>query len=136
MRFFTETALFTYLHFQYNGFFTLAIFALLFNLIGKRISVGTKISIYRFSVVLSISVIPSLFLSYLWQDPNFWLRVVAIVGSLLMLMSFCLFMICVPSLRTIYKEEKSVVRFLVFLSMGSFLLKICLQSFTIFPDNW
>jgi hypothetical protein len=130
---FYRDALFTYLHFQYNGFFTLAIFALLFNLIDKRTSVKAKINIYRFSIALCISIIPSLFLSYLWQDPILWLRIIAIIGSTLMLLCFYFFVICALSLRTIYKEEKPVLRFLVFLSMGSFMLKIFLQSFTIFP---
>src|SRR4029077_1594569 len=61
---FYRDALFTYLHFQYNGFFTLAIFALLFNLPDKRASVKAKGNIYRFSITLCISVIPSLFISY------------------------------------------------------------------------
>lgn len=126
-------ALFTYLHFQYNGFFTLAIFALLFNLLDKRTSVKAKGNIYRFSVTLCISVIPSLFISYLWQDPNLWLRMIAIMGSILLLLSFYFFMICAQSVRTLYEEEKPVLRFLVLLSMGSFMLKIFLQSFTIFP---
>ena len=130
---FYRDALFTYLHFQYNGFFTLAIFALLFNLIDKRISVKAKRYIYRFSTALCISVIPSLFMSYLWQDPKLWLRIIAIIGSMLMLLSFYFFIILAQSVRTIYKEEKPVLRFLVFLSMGSFMLKIFLQSFTIFP---
>jgi hypothetical protein len=126
-------ALFTYLHFQYNGFFTLAIFALLFNLIDKRIPVKAKRNIYRFSLALCISIIPSLFLSYLWQDPNRWLRIIAIMGSILLLVCFYLFLISALSLRFIYKEEKPVLRFLIVLSMGSFMLKIFLQSFTIFP---
>jgi len=130
---FYRDALFTYLHFQYNGFFTLAIFALLFNLIDKKISVKTKRNIYRFSLALCISIIPSLFLSYLWQDPNRWLRIIAIIGSILTLLSFYLFLISAFSLRFIYKEDKPVLRFLVFLSMGSFMLKIFLQSLTIFP---
>ncbi len=130
---FYRDALFTYLHFQYNGFFTLAIFALLFNFIYKRTSVKAKRLIYRFSLALCISIIPSLFLTYLWKDPGNWLRVVAIVGSILLLLSFYLFIICVLSLRTIYREEKKVVRFLLVLSMGSFMLKTFLQCFTIFP---
>jgi hypothetical protein len=130
---FYRDALFTYLHFQYNGFFTLAIFALLFNLIYKRTSVKAKRNIYRFSIVLCVSIVPSLFLSYLWQDPNRWLRIIAIVGSILLLAGFYLFIICAVKLKTIYKEEKPVLRFLVVLSMGSFMLKIFLQSFTIFP---
>lgn len=126
-------ALFTYLHFQYNGFFTLAIFALLFNHLNDKISLQVKRIICRFSISLSISVVPSLFLSYLWQEPSPWLRIIAIIGSMLMLLSFYFFIVCIRSLRNLYKEEKPVVRFLVSLSMGSFMLKILLQSFTIFP---
>jgi hypothetical protein len=126
-------ALFTYLHFQYNGFFTLAIFALLFNLIGDRTTIKAKRNIYRFSIALCISIIPSLFLSYLWQDPNIWLRIIAIIGSILLLFSFCLFLICAVSTRTLFREEKAGMRGLLLLSMGSFMLKIFLQSFTIFP---
>ena len=81
-------ALFTYLHFQYNGFFTLAIFAILFNLIERRAPEKAKRDIYRFSITLCVSIIPSLFLSYLWQDPNIWFRFVAITGSILLLLSF------------------------------------------------
>ena len=130
---FYRDALFTYLHFQYNGFFTLAVFALLFNLIDKRVSVKAKRNFNRFSITLCISVIPSLFISYLWQDPNRWLRIIAVLGSLLMILSFYYFIFFTWSVRIIYKEEKPVLRFLVCLSMGSFMLKIFLQSFTIFP---
>jgi hypothetical protein len=130
---FYRDALFTYLHFQYNGFFTLAIFAILFNLIERRMPEKEKKDIYRFSITLCVSVFPSLFLSYLWQDPNIWLRFVAITGSILLILSFFFFLICARSFRTIYKEEKPILRFLILLSMGSFMLKIILQSFTIFP---
>jgi len=130
---FYRDALFTYLHFQYNGFFTLAIFAILFNLIEKRTPVNAKRNIRWFSILLCVSVVPSLFLSFLWRDPNFWLRLVAITGSILMLLSFYLFLICARLFRTIYKEETLILRFLIFLSMGSFMLKVFLQSFTIFP---
>lgn len=126
-------ALFTYLHFQYNGFFTLAIFALLFKLIGQRTTVRGNKNIRRFSIVLCISIIPSLFLSYLWQDPNLWFRVIAIIGSFLLLFTFYLFLLSALSLRTIYKDERPVLRLLVILSFGSFMLKVLLQSLTIFP---
>jgi hypothetical protein len=55
------------------------------------------------------------------------------MGSILTISGFYFFVICALSLRTIYKKEKPVLRFLIFLSMGSFMLKIFLQSLTIFP---
>ena len=127
-------AIFTYLHFQYNGFFSLAILALLFNQIGQNITAKGKKNIYRFSVVLCTSIIPSLFLSYLWQNPNQLFRIIAIVGSFLVLLSFFLFILSARSLQTNYNNESPVIRFLVFLSMASFMLKMLLQSLTIFPE--
>ena len=126
-------ALFTYLHFQYNGFFTLAIISLLFHHIGQRVEAKGHRNMSRFALLLIISIIPSLFLSYLWQSPGPVLRVVAVSGSVLLLGSFCFFVLASKSLYVIYREEKPVIRLLIFLSMGSFALKIFLQCFTIFP---
>jgi len=127
-------ALFTYLHFQYNGFFSVAIFALLVNHAGQNISTGTKKSIFRFSVALCVSIIPSLFLSYLWQDPNQWLRIIAIAGCILLLLTLALLIAASRPLITVYRGESFVIKLLVLLSLGSFMLKLFLQSFTILPD--
>jgi hypothetical protein len=126
-------ALFTYLHFQYNGFFTLAIFAILFSHLSLQPIARFTSSSYRFSVLLCISVIPSLFISYLWQDPEEFLRVIAIMGSLLLLWTLGSFVGMARSLKQVYLAERPVIRALVFLSMGSFALKSFMQVFTIFP---
>jgi hypothetical protein len=75
-------ALYTYLHFQYNGFFTLAVFALFFHKLEAKISAGAKKNIFGFSLWLCISIIPSLFLTYLWRNPNEIYQVIAIAGSI------------------------------------------------------
>jgi len=128
-----RNALFTYLHFLYNGFFTLAIFAVLFH----RISILKKVENNRnrewFAKALCVSVIPSLFITYLWQDPNFWIRIIAILGCLTLLICFYLFLRIIVSIKTIYRYELSALRVIMFISMSSFLLKIFLQGFTVFP---
>jgi hypothetical protein len=126
-------AQFTYLHFQYNGFFTLAVFALLFNHIHERISLDAVKHIRMFSIVASISVLPTLFISYLWQDPNVWFRMIAIAGSLLLLFCFYLFILSLIDLKSVYNAESPIIRFLLLISLGSYLLKVVLQSFTVFP---
>jgi hypothetical protein len=128
-----RNALFTYLHFLYNGFFTLAIFALLFNHIGQNIADMARKNIRWFSRAVCISVIPSLFITYLWQDPNKWIRLIAIVGCIILLICFYFFLRTAISLKAIYRNEKLGLRFLILISMGSFTLKIFLQSFTVFP---
>lgn len=126
-------SLFTYLHFQYNGFFSLSIMALLFNYIESSIPDRAKRSMNRFIVVLLISLIPSLFLSYLWQDPNTLFRIIAVAGSIFVLAAFLLFVKTTLLIKSAFITEKPVIRFLMFISMGSFALKLFLQCFTIFP---
>jgi hypothetical protein len=128
-----RNALFTYLHFLYNGFFTLAVLAILFKLIGEKISAKAIKNMRWFSMAICASVVPSLFITYLWQDPNVWIRFIAIIGSLLLLFSFYLFLITAVSLRSVYKQETPGTRFLILISLGSLMLKILLQSFTVFP---
>jgi hypothetical protein len=125
--------LFTYLHFLYNGFFTLSVFALLFNKIDQNISQKARRNIRWFSIVMCSAVVPSLFITYLWQDPNGWIRFIAITGCLLLLFCFYLFLITMASLRSMFRDEKPVVRFLIGISLCSFVLKLVLQSFTVFP---
>lgn len=126
-------SLFTYLHFQYNGFFSLAIMALFLNYIKGSIPDPAKRSMNHFTVVLLISVIPSLFLSYLWQDPNTLFRIIAIAGSIFVLGACVLFVKTILLIKSTFIKEKPVIRFLMFISMGSFALKLFLQCFTIFP---
>jgi hypothetical protein len=127
-------ALFTFLHFQYNGFFTLSVLALLFNKLESRVTLSHQKYIYCFSILLCISIIPTLFLSYLWQDPNNLLRFVATAGSILVFASFIGLIIVAITLRKIRDEITPITRFIGFLSMSAFALKMFLQSFTIFPS--
>ncbi len=126
-------ALFTYLHFQYNGFFSLAAWALVFHQLDRELPVQARHRIQRFTIVLCISIVPSLFLSWLWQDPSPWIRDIAIGGSLLVMTSFFLFIACIRSLRWLYLAETPVIRLLTTIFTGSFMLKIFLQGVTVFP---
>lgn len=125
-------ALFTYLHFNYNGFFSLAAFALLYKQISPTLGGVARRRWNRFTMVLCISILPSLFLSYLWQEPDLIIRIVAIAGTIFVWLSFLLFIPCIRSLQGAFGDEPTI-RFLFALSLVSFLLKLLLQGFTIFP---
>jgi len=126
-------ALYVYLHLQYNGFFTLAVFALLFHKLYPKISKKTQLNFHRFSVLLCVSILPSLFLSFLWQDPNNFFRVIAITGSILIFISVTWFVVSALPVLKFSKLAVPVVRYIFFLSTGAFVLKMFLQSLTIFP---
>ncbi len=126
-------ALYTYLHFQYNGFFTLGVFAILVNKLETKMSEASKRGAYQFSVLLCISTFLSLFLTYLWRDPNIVYRILAICGSITLLLTFAFFIRLAISMKGISDYFKPQIRPMVFLFLGAFLLKIFLQSFTLFP---
>lgn len=128
-----KDALYTYLHFQYNGFFTLAVFALLLHRLESKISIEAKRNFQRFSLLLVISILPSQFLTYLWQGPNKLFLALAITGSIFLLGSLLWFIISAWSASKVYAGLTPILKYLGILSMSAFMLKIFLQSFTIFP---
>jgi hypothetical protein len=126
-------ALYGYLHFQYNGFFTLGIFSFLFHFEESNITPGYRRNLNRFSVSLIISILFSLFLTFLWHDPNTTLRILAIAGSLTILLSLILFLLISKTLTRSFHSSRPIVKYMVLLSMCAFILKFFLQSLTIFP---
>ena len=89
---------------------------------------------HRFSVLLVISILPSIFLSYLWHDTDVLSYIIAIIGSVLVMLCFASF---IPVLRPMLKVCKPVSPLLLFigaLSIGAFMLKTFVQSFLIFSD--
>ncbi len=127
-------ALYSYLHLQYNGFFTLAVFALLFQKLEPKMTLDAKTKSYQFSVLLCASTFPSLFLTYLWRDPNDVYRVIAVCGSVLLLLSFIWFVRLIPALKELAKSIHPLIRYMSYLCMAAFSLKIFLQSLTLFPE--
>jgi hypothetical protein len=111
----------------------LAVFALLFHKLYPKISKKTQQNFYWFSVLLCVSIFPSLFLSFLWQDPNNLFRIIALAGSILIFVSVTWFIVSALPVLKYSKQAVPAVRYILFLSTGAFVLKMLLQSFTIFP---
>lgn len=128
-----KDAIYYFLHFQYNGFFTFSVFTLLFNFILKNIDEQTKKKFWRFSVLLCLSIIPSLFLSLLWHSFNIYIHTIAMVGCGLIVLTV-IFFLSFAFDRKIYSSYSPVARTLLILSMISFGIKMILQIGTIIPS--
>lgn len=124
-------ALFGYLHLQYNGFFSLATFAIIFNKLNFRASSQAKVNMYRFAILLCISVIPSMFITFLWHATNNIFHIMSIIGSVFLLLSFWWLLICARSLRKEFISLHPVIRLVIFISISFFAVKLFLQSLTI-----
>ena len=129
-----RVALYTFLHFQYNGFFTLATFALLFATMTLGSGDDRQGKFYRFSVLLSLSIIPSLLLSLLWHpDIGVFIKWIAYTAVALIIASLYYFFSMFTALRQGLSSFNPVARSLFILAMISFTVKMLLQTGTIIP---
>ena len=127
-------SIYTYLHFQYNGFFTLSVFALFFNQLFVNIDLVTKKKIRPFVIFLCLSIVPSLFLALLWHAYNIYIRGLAIIGCALTIITLVYFS-RFAFRKTMYSiYTLSIARALLVLSMISFAIKMLLQIGTIIPS--
>jgi hypothetical protein len=125
-------SIYTFLHFQYNGFFTLAVFALFFAyLVRKGLNINSKAKC--FSIFLCLSIIPSLFLSLLWHNKILFYFLAAL-GCLLILISLVYFFGIFQYARKNKIFLSSLSATLWILSFMSFGLKMLLHTGTIFPQ--
>jgi hypothetical protein len=124
-------SIYTFLHFQYNGFFTLSVFALFQNYLWKKGIVLDKNAGW-FSIFICLSVIPALFLALLWHNNNFF-YLLAALGCFFILMSlvYCFLFLKATPFHQLF-TTKTARTFLLF-SVISFSLKMLLQVGTVFP---
>ena len=125
-------SIYTFLHFQYNGFFTLSVFALFLNyLLKKRIAPNKNAR--TFSVLLCLSIIPALFLSLLWHDKTLFYFIAAL-GCVFILMSLLYFYLFSKSFPFKQIFSSRIANTFWLFSVISFVLKMVLQVGTIFPQ--
>ncbi|HXB13079.1 MAG TPA: hypothetical protein VNZ45_13915, partial [Bacteroidia bacterium] len=89
-------------------------------------------SIFIFSWLLCLSVLPSMFLTFLWHKVSLGLRIVPGIGSALLILTFVWFIICCAELVKEFKLVKPSIRFVVVLALAAFAIKISMQSLTFF----
>ena len=124
-------SIYTFLHFQYNGFFTLAVFALFLNQLLKK-GVPLNGQARLFALFLCLAVPPTLFLSLLWHErADFY--VIAAVGCVLLLLTLVFFVLWLRQLQTATLFKEPLARALWRLAVFSFVLKTLLNVGTIFP---
>lgn len=127
-------AIYTYLHLQYNGFFTLSVFALLINQFKSKFNNRVKLRVKRFAIVLSLSVLPTLFLSYLWHFPNLTVRSIAVLGCALLVLTLICFGAVIVIAKPVFSNMSPFAKVTGSLSLFAFALKTTMQIGTVFPS--
>lgn len=124
-------SIYVFLHFQYNGFFTLAIFALFFDQL-VRSGLQIKVQLKRFAIFLCLSVLPGLFLSLLWHDSSLY-YVLAAIGSIFILLSLYYFIEYWKQNAPGQLFQLPLARSFWVMSFLSFVIKMLLNVGTIIP---
>jgi len=125
-------SIYTFLHFQYNGFFTLSVFAVFMNYLLKKGFVLNK-DANLFSVTLCLSIVPALFLSLLWHSKSLF-YLLASIGCLLILMALYYLYLFLKSIPSNQIFSSGIAKTFWKFSVISFVLKMVLQVGTIFPQ--
>jgi hypothetical protein len=124
-------SIYVFLHFQYNGFFTLSVFALLMNYLNSK-GIIAGAAARMFAIFLCASVLPAVFLSLLWHN-NLIFYVAAGIGCVLIIASLFYFFSFIKKIREGHLFSSRLAKTLWFFSIFSFALKMILNVGTIFP---
>lgn len=83
-----RNAIYFYLHFQYNGWFIMSLFGILFYLFEQKNLKFSKRTFNRFFWLFNSGVVTTFFISILWMKPHQLFYWVTCLGSLFQLVAF------------------------------------------------
>ncbi|WP_149698254.1 hypothetical protein [Chitinophaga sp. CF418] len=122
-------AIYSYLHLQYSGFFSLSVFALMLHYL-KIDNRYTK----WFTWSLTASVLPTMFLCYLWHEISNLFQIIAFAGSILLIATLICFLLMLPALLPGIQKTKPLTKKVVGIAMIAFIFKLIFQALTIIPS--
>jgi hypothetical protein len=129
-----NAALYFFLHFQYNGWFTFAILGIFFFLLEKY-NFSFKIKeANSFYLLFSLAVIPSYFLSLLGMSMRYYIIIFCYISVSLQIISLIFLVKCLKGNFIYMKEQINYWEYLLFkISAYIFILKIILQFASVLP---
>lgn len=128
------SAIYFFLHFQYNGWFIFACFGLLFSAIGQKAGLGLLKINKRLFWILALTVVPGYLLSILGLKVPGYLFWIAAASAIVQLAAVLYNYRLLPAFRAGHHFRLSkMTAYLWILAYISFTLKIILQGFSIIP---
>lgn len=127
-------ALYFYLHFQYNGWFSFGVLALLFRWIEQRHLNYSEKSALLFYRLMVLACVPAFLLSVLWMHPASWVYFIGGIAGLIQFIALIPFWKIMKQCdNVIGKQLSKTVRILFLLSIISFTLKLTMQLLSAVP---
>ena len=119
-------AIYFYLHFQYNGFFTFFVLAFLYRAIDQNRELRHGTTVFA---LFNLACIPTYLLSVLWHQPSALFNIVGGIGSLLQAVGL---VYLIKDLKLV-QWDKNWTNCLLRMSFAAFVLKVVLQVFSALP---
>lgn len=130
--FMNHNALYWFLHFQYNGFFSFTILALLLHNLQKFPLNQSYLSTFYYLIVTAC--IPAYFLTFLWKGILIPVLINNIVTAILLIGAVTSFLLFVFKNFSVFQlRYKNISALLIFISLSAYTLKVLLQAVTAFP---
>lgn len=126
-------AIYFFLHFQYNGWFLFVCFGLLFSFLEQKYSLATLLFNKRIYWLLAITVVPSYFLSILWLKIPVYMYWAATVSGVIQLAIIYYIIKLLREIESLKITISPITKFLWSLAGFALVLKIVLQSLSVFP---
>lgn len=129
-----KTSIYFYLHFQYNGWFILALLGILFYILEERGIEFHREKLKSFFLLLNFSILFTLFLSALWFVPPKVFYVMGLVGTIAQFLAFYELYLLLKSSFPLLKKTFSPRAFLLLKIAGALMVvKVFMQFHSAFP---
>ncbi len=123
-------AIYFYLHFLYNGFFTFVLFGLMIKFIENRTNTISKYILW-FYWLTSISCIPAYTLSLLWKESSSYVVFTAFVAAFIQVISLLFFVKIARFFIVLLKTKLET--WLTYFIFIAYFIKITIQFLSAFP---
>lgn len=127
-------ALYSFLHFQYNGWFLFGCFGLFFHYAWKQLFTEAGYFSRVIFRILFITCFPACILSILWMELPLWLRLLADAGAIIQLASLFFITKMFMRLRPYFTSSAKNTHILWMLALTAFCIKILLQGLSVIPS--
>lgn len=131
---YANNAVYWYLHFQYNGWFTFGVLAIALRIFEKRGGDSGSINLRMFLSLMIIASFPTYFLSVLWTMPSTFIYILSGTGAGLQIVAVAFL---AKEIRTQFSSTLTVLKgsggWLLMISFLSLIIKLLLQFACVFP---
>lgn len=129
-----KTSIYIYLHFQYNGWFILALLGVLFYILEERGIEFNPEKLKSFYLLLNFGILFTVFLSALWFVPPKVFYVMGLVGAVAQILAFYEFYFLLKSNFPVLKEILAPRAFILLkMAAGLVVVKVFMQLSSAFP---